>query len=144
MGVTEIHDFLQRQRYGVISSVSSSGQPQSALVGIAVTPQFEIIFDTLKTTRKYLNLTARPGCSFVVGWDNEQTLQLDGTALEPRDSELRRYQETYLLTWPECRSHLSWPGITHLVVRPNWLRFSDYNQSPPRIVELNFPADAFL
>jgi hypothetical protein len=137
MDQAAIYRFLIQHRYGVVSSISTPGTPQSALVGIAVTADIEIIFDTLKTTRKYPNLISRPSCSFVIGWENEQTVQLEGTAFEPQGAELAKYQQTYFAAWPDGPTRISWPGITWLVVRPTWLRYSDFNQSPPRIVEIS-------
>jgi hypothetical protein len=133
-----LHSFLVRYRYGVVSSLSSQGSPQSALVGIAVTPELEIVFDTIKSSRKYPNLVQRPACSVVVGWNGEQTAQIDGTAFEPKDAELRRYQEIYFATWPDGPDRLSWPGIAYFVVRPKWIRYSDYDQAPPQIEEITF------
>src|SRR5271155_5869071 len=62
MDLAGLHSFMVRHRYGVVSTVATPGVPQSALVGIATTPDLEIIFDTLRSTRKYANLIARPGC----------------------------------------------------------------------------------
>ena len=69
--------------------------PQSALVGIAIGPDMEIVFDTVRSSRKYANLLARPACSFVVGWTREKTVQLEGLATEPQGADLNRYQEIY-------------------------------------------------
>ncbi len=65
-------------------------------------------------------------------------MQFQGDAHEPSGAELAAYQEVYFKKWPECRSHLSWPGITYFVVRPTWLRHSDFDQNPPLIQEFNF------
>ena len=51
-----VHDFIATRKYGVISSVGPRGEPQSALVGIAVSDELEIVFDTVTTSRKYPNL----------------------------------------------------------------------------------------
>lgn len=67
MDQAAIYNFMAGFCYGIVSSVAADGSPQSALVGIAVTPQFEIVFDTVKSTRKYANPIARPRCSFAVG-----------------------------------------------------------------------------
>jgi len=134
-----LYEFLTRHRYGVVSSLSQSGTPQSALVGIAVTPQLEIVFDTLKTTRKYPNLIAHPNCSFVIGWENEQTVQLEGIAFEPHGAELAKYQQAYFAAWPDGAARISWPGITWIVIHPHWLRYSDFNQNPPLIAEISSP-----
>jgi len=136
-----IYSFMTQHRYGVVSSVSPNSVPQSALVGIAVTPELEIIFDTLDSTRKYRNLIEHPRCSFVVGWEGEQTVQYEGVATKPKGTELERFQETYFAVWPECLAHLSWPGIAYFVVTPRWIRYSDYDQGPPLIEEIAFEVD---
>jgi len=127
--------FLAQHRYGVVSSISAEGQPQSALVGIAITPEIEIVFDTLDSSRKYANLIARPACSFVVGWAGEQTVQFEGVASELAGQELKRCQEEYFAVWPEGKSHMNWPGIAYFAVRPVWIRYSDYDRNPPFIYE---------
>jgi hypothetical protein len=130
-----LHAFLASHRYGVVSSTSATGTPQSALVGIAVTTDLEIIFDTIQSSRKYANLVARPACSFVVGWAGEQTVQLEGHAFQPTGNALHFYQQTYYVVWPDGRKRQHWPGIAYFVVRPAWIRYSDYDQDPPLIEE---------
>jgi hypothetical protein len=31
---------------------------------------------------------------------------------------------------------MAWPGITWFVVRPTWIRYSDFDQRPPLIEEM--------
>jgi pyridoxine/pyridoxamine 5'-phosphate oxidase len=137
MDLGMLYSFMARQRYGVVSSVSSEGIPQSALMGIAVTPELEIVFDTVKTSRKYPNLVERAKCSVVVGWEGEQTVQFEGVAVELRGEELQRYQEIYFAVWPEGRERLRWPAIAYFVVRPRWIRYSDYERKPPLVAEIS-------
>jgi hypothetical protein len=93
----------------------------------------------LKSSRKYPNLMARPACSFLVGgWVGEQTVQYEGVAFEPTGAELDRYREAYFAVWTDGPARLSWPGIVHLVVRPRWVRYGDFDQSPRLIVEMRF------
>jgi len=139
MDRADIYSFMAGCRYGVVSSVAEDGTSQSALLGIAVTPQFEIIFDTLNTSRKYRNLVARPSCSLVVGWSGEQTVQYEGVAALPAGDELKSYQEVYFGTWPDGPARMTWPGLVYFVVRPKWIRYSDFDQSPPLIYESTFP-----
>jgi general stress protein 26 len=140
MTEADLYTFLSKHKLGILASVSDTATPQSALVGIAVTPQLEIIFDTTKDSRKYPNLIARPACSFVIGgWGTgEQTVQYEGIAEELKPPALARYQETYFAAWPDSLAHLSWPGIVYIVVRPTWIRYSDFDQRPPLIREFTF------
>jgi hypothetical protein len=136
MNKSSLHAFMGEHRYGVVSSLSAAGTPQSALVGIAVTDRLEIVFDTLRSTRKYGNLIARPACSVVLGFPGEKTVQLEGNAMEPEGAERTRYQEAYFSAWPDGRDRTGWPGMTYLVVKPTWIRFSDFDQRPPLIEEI--------
>jgi pyridoxine/pyridoxamine 5'-phosphate oxidase len=141
MDRTALYEFLARNRYGVVSSIYAEGEPQSALVGIAITSELEIVFDTLNSSRKYANLVARPACSFVVGWEGEKTVQLEGLAREAAGLDLERCQEAYFATWPDGKSRLRWPGIAYFAVKPVWIRYSDYDQDPPCIQE--YPIEEF-
>jgi hypothetical protein len=142
MTEADLYAFLVRCRFGVLGTICATGSPQSALVGIAVTPKLEIVFDTVKSSRKYPNLIARSACSFVIGgWGaGEQTVQYEGVAQELTPPDMERYLEVYFRAWPECLAHVSWPGIVYFVVRPIWIRYSDFDQSPPLIREFAFPA----
>ncbi len=135
MTQADLYSFLLHCKLGVLGTIGDRNAPQSALVGIAVTENLEIIFDTVKSSRKYSNLIARPACSLVIGWTGEQTVQYEGVADELNGSELHHYQGVYFQVWPECRSHVSWPGIVYFLVRPRWIRYSDFDQHPPEIRE---------
>lgn len=141
MTEAELYAFIQNCRFGVLATVSKSGAPQSALVGIAITEQLEIIFDTVKSSRKYPNLIARPTCSFVIdGWGAaEQTVQYEGVAEELASPAREQYQETYFKAWPDGPARMSWPGIVYFVVQPIWIRYSDFDRNPPLIREFSFP-----
>jgi len=131
----ELLPFLRKHRLGVQSTVSSSGDPQAAVVGIAVTSELEIVFDTVDTSRKCRNLRANPRIAFVIGWDQEITVQLAGIADEPTGKERERVLETYFAAYPDGPDRLAWKGITHFRVRPTWIRYSDFNV-PGKIVEV--------
>ena len=134
----DLYRFIAQHTLGVLSTTAQTNTSQSALVGIAVTPELEIIFDTVKTTRKYPNLKARPLCSFVIGWEGEQTVQYEGEAQELQGPELKRCHEVYFRAWPDGPSRLSWPGIVYFVVKPRWVRYSDFAKNPPLIEEFSF------
>lgn len=130
----ELVQVLRRYRLAVQATVAPNGAPQAAVVGFAVSDELEIVFDTLDTARKYRNLRADPRVALVIGWDDEITVQIEGVADFPTGQELARIRECYFLAYPDGRERLAWPGITHVRVRPAWVRFSDYTQDPPRIV----------
>lgn len=131
----DLYAFLAACKLGVISTLSASGSVQSALIGIAITKDIEIIFDTVKSSRKYSNLKNNPSCSLAVGWAGEQTVQYEGVATELEGAELERCQATYFHTWPDGPARLTWPGIVYFSVRPAWVRYSDFDATPPFIQE---------
>jgi pyridoxine/pyridoxamine 5'-phosphate oxidase len=140
MQEADLYSFIAQSKLGVLGSISNDGSPKAALVGIAVSPALEIIFDTVQSSRKYPNLIARPRCSFVIGWTAEQTVQYQGEAHVLKSPELERYQEVYFKAWPDGPARMSWPGITYFVARPAWIRYSDFAQDPPLIREFTFPS----
>jgi general stress protein 26 len=132
--------FLRSHRLGVQSSVSATGAPQAAVVGIAVTDQLEIVFDTLGHTRKAQNLRRDARIALVIGGlteGDERTVQLEGIADEPCGADLERLKRVYFAQYPDGPERQSWPGIAYLRVRPTWIRYSDFNKRPPEIVELD-------
>jgi pyridoxamine 5'-phosphate oxidase-like protein len=118
--------FLRRHRYAVQASSAADAAPQAAVVGIAVTDELELVFDTLSTTRKLLNLRRDPRIALVVGWDEGQTAQLEGVADEPSGDELRRLKSVYFAAFPDGPEREQWPDITYVRVRIGWARYSDF------------------
>lgn len=126
---------LREYRLAVVSTLAADGAPQSAVVGCAISDSLEIVFDTLEQTRKANNLRRDPRISVVIGWDRESTAQLEGVADFPTGPELDRIRAVYFQAYPDGRERLAWPGITHVRVRPHWIRWSDFVQQPPFIFE---------
>src|SRR5262245_8772649 len=131
----ELVAFLRRHRWAVQASRSAAGAPQAAVVGFAVTDDLEVVFDTLDTTRKAAKRRADPRIAVVVGWDEEQTVQLEGVADEPRGADLARLKRVYFAAFPDGPTREAWPGITYVRVRPTWVRYSDFRGPAPRVVE---------
>src|SRR5882724_1450819 len=120
----ELLAFLRRHRYAVQASTAADGAPQAAVVGIAVTDELEIVFDTLGTSRKAQNLRREPRVALVVGWDDEQTAQLQGRSDEPFGAELARLKRVYFERFPDAPAREHWPDITYWRVRVTWARYS--------------------
>lgn len=118
----------------------ANGALQSAVVGIAVSDDFEIVFDTLANTRKAQNLRGHPEISFVIGGlgnADERTVQYEGVADEPIGADRARLVDLYLSVFPDGKERQSWPGLTYFRVKPRWLRYSDFTTNPPDILELD-------
>ncbi len=123
-----IYAFLRQHKLAVLATASKTSLPEAALVGFAITPDLEIVFDTVKISRKYDNLIANPQVALVVGWENETTVQYEGIAAELTDKHPAIYRETYFSVWPDGRERAAgWPNLTHFVIKPEWIRYSNYN-----------------
>ncbi len=56
MEKTDILNFICQHDLCVLSTVSPANAPEAAVIKFAITPQFEIIFNTYTTYRKYAHL----------------------------------------------------------------------------------------
>lgn len=138
MDAKNLLEFLREHRLAVQASASATNKPQAAVVGYAVTDRFEIVFDTLGSTRKAQNLRRNAQLALVIGGliaGDERTVQYEGIADEPSGEELERLKNVYYAVYPDGQSRLSWTGLIYVRVRPTWIRYSDYNVDPPQIVE---------
>jgi general stress protein 26 len=132
--------FMRQQQYAVQASVSASGTPQAAVVGIVVSDRLEVFFDTLASSRKAVNLRHNSAIALTIGSLDDgaqRSVQLEGIADEPLGAELDRLLALYFETFPDGRERQAWPGITYFRVKPTWLRYSNYAADPPQIVELS-------
>jgi uncharacterized pyridoxamine 5'-phosphate oxidase family protein len=121
---SEIYDFIRGQTHGVLATVENGLRPEAALVEVAVTPDLEIIFDTLDVTRKCSNLRTNPHIAFVFAPHDPQTLQYEGIADEPSGEELSRLKEIYFSACPAGTHREGWPGLTYFRVKPRWIRLN--------------------
>lgn len=138
MSIAEVLAFMRQHKVAVEASVTADGRPQAAAVGVAITDSGEIVFDTVDTTRKAVNLARNRSIAFVIGgsqFGDQQTVQYEGVADFPAGPELERLKAVYYVAYPDGPSRLSWPGLTYIRVRPTWVRYTDYRVDPPRIEE---------
>ncbi len=138
MNVPEVFTFLEGERLGVLSTATNTGKPESALMGFAATPELELIFDTVKISRKYPILKENPLVAWVIGCTTEVTVQYEGIAEELEGRELTEYKRIYFRKFTDGPARENWPGIAYFVVRPKWVRFADYNPERRRIEEGKF------
>jgi pyridoxine/pyridoxamine 5'-phosphate oxidase len=123
-----LYDFIKPHTLAVISTLSMDNKPEAALVGFAISKDLEIVFDTVKTSRKYQNLLQNPAVAVVIGWDNETTVQYEGVATELTEPEADHYKEIYFKVYPDGRERaVTWPHIVHFKISPKWIRYSNFN-----------------
>jgi pyridoxine/pyridoxamine 5'-phosphate oxidase len=130
MTLEEIFDIAKTKRYLVVSTVNESGAPEAALMGFALTQAKEVVFDTLSTSRKAVNLARNPAAALVIGWDDNISLQIEGIARRPVGEDLVSAKAAYFREWPDGRARENWPNIAYVVVQPKWIRYSNYSGAP--------------
>jgi hypothetical protein len=133
---TDLLAFMRSHTYAVQASVSPPLAPQAAVVGVVVTDRFELLFDTFDVSRKVHNLRHNSKVAFVM-WTGERTVQYEGVADEPQGRELERLKRLYFERFPEGRDRQKWPGVTYVRAQPVWIRYSDFDQRPPLIIEFS-------
>lgn len=131
-----ILDFVKKQKLAVISTTTSNNQPEAAVIEFGETDQLELIFDTFLTSRKYKNLQTNKSVAFVIGWDENITVQYEGTAQEIKGEEAAKYQTIYWKKNPHAKRWLGREGITYFKVTPKWVRYSDLNENPWNVFEI--------
>ena len=134
-----VYNYIRQHQLAVISTIGNDGKPEAALVGIAVSTNLEIIFETLKTSRKYGNILSNHSVAIVVGWDNETSVQYEGEGeILGIGNAADNYRQTYYAAWPDGRERAeTWPGLVHIKVTPKWIRYSNFNE-PVVIKEMEF------
>ena len=130
-----IFEFINQQKLAVVSTINPKNKPEAAVVGIAISVNLEIIFDTVKTSRKYLNILHKPDVALAIGWNDEITVQYEGIAEVLRnDNEADNLREVYFRAFSDGRERAeTWPGLVHIKVTPKWVRYSNFKE--PQIIE---------
>lgn len=133
--VENLFGFLRSHPWAVQASVNSAHAPQAAVIGFALTPEREIVFDTERTSRKAQNLRANSRIALVVGWDDAQTAQIEGTVDEPTGAKLERIKAVYFDRFPDGVERAKTENIAFFCVTIDWVRYSDFRTVPPLLVE---------
>jgi general stress protein 26 len=134
-----IYSFIKQHNLAVLTTISKEERPEAALVGFAISEDLELVFDTVKTSRKYPNLLRNPFVAVVIGCDNETTVQYEGIATELSGPEAGYYKEIYFDVYKDGRERAeTWPHIVHFKITPNWIRYSNFND-PVVIEEMSAP-----
>ncbi len=60
----ELLSYMRAQPWAIEASVNPQGAPQAAVIGVAVTDRWELLFDTVTQSRKHQNLLKNPRIAF--------------------------------------------------------------------------------
>jgi general stress protein 26 len=132
-----IYEVIRRHQLAVLATGTQEHGPEAAVVGFAVTEQLEIIFDTINTSRKYRNMIDDARVALVIGWDEETTIQYEGTAVLLSGEGADLYKEIYYSVFPDGRQRAATsPNLVHFKVIPHWVRYSNFNE-PVMIEEMS-------
>lgn len=135
-------EFLHDHPMAAIATINiDAHKPESALVAFAEFDTFELLFETLGTSRKSANLKRNNAVAFVVGEDPKHhvTLQYEGEALPiPRGQREICIQHFLQKDTPCTEGFLRDPRVELYKVRPKWIRYSDYTGETPDITEISF------
>jgi uncharacterized pyridoxamine 5'-phosphate oxidase family protein len=131
-----LYNFIRKHKLAVLSTVTQDHLPQSAVIGLIVTEDLKLFFDTLSDSRKYQNLISNPAISFVIGWD-EETVQYEGKARIATETELKELLPEYFKVFPDgIDRNKNEKRIAYFCVDPNWIRYSDFRNKEAKIEEL--------
>ena len=135
---SELLPFARRHRLAVVATCSTSGMPQASVVSCLVTDAFELLFTAHREHRKVANLQADPNVSAVIGWDDAQTLQLEGSGellLGSAREAAQKFMADQGLELYEMRRRIE--GLQYIKMTPSWMRYSDFRINPARILTLD-------
>lgn len=130
-----LFEFARNHKLCVISTAANDF-PESALIGFVINKDLELVFNTETTTKKYKNLKVNPNVSIIIGFgENLKTLQCTGVAKELEGSEEGKILSAYADNLEFFRR---WKikYIKYFKVSLTWVRLSDYNEYPPKVIEL--------
>ena len=134
-----LYQFIEKQKYGVLSTITPDNKPESAYVGYVVSLDLKLFIDTISDSRKYRNILLNSKVSFVIVCENNITVQYEGIAKIPKDIDLDNFLELYFEFFPEGKyRNENWSNIVYILIEPTWIRFSDFSKITPHIEEIRF------
>jgi uncharacterized pyridoxamine 5'-phosphate oxidase family protein len=139
-----ILDFLQQQHVGVVSSIDSSGNPNSATVYFIVDEDYNFYFPTRPGSRKYTNISDNPNVSFTTtDAKGMTTVQLTGVAEEVAETAaiIQMIEKLLNVSTHHIQEVGRWiPPIKQLrdghfaliKIAPTWMRYGQFNKDTAR------------
>ena len=128
---------MKAHRTGVLATTSESGQPHASAVYYVCDDDFNIYFFTLLNSRKRAAMSQNPKVAFTVGaQDVPQTMQIEGVAVELRDTEeLSAHVEALTEVLTSNSTYyapimlLDRSELILVWIKPSWIRWADYTSA---------------
>lgn len=125
----ELIAYINARQFTVISTFGDE-YPESACIEFG-NDGLTLIFDTNRASRKFKNIQKSPKVSFVIGWEDERTVQYEGIAtLLEEGEELERLKQAYFKKSPDAQKWERTDGNAYFKVEPAWIRYTDLNTTP--------------
>ncbi len=136
--------FIKSHNLCVLSTVSPDGKSQSAVMAYIAKDDFTILMNTESSTRKVQNIIENNNVSVVIGGlDGGPSIQIDAQARIADNQQAQDAKEYMLSVNPDLKNYFTDTG-KFIVIIPQWLRYSDYSQTPQEIKEFflieNYPS----
>lgn len=133
----DVLKFIKSHNLAVVATVSAENKPQASVLEFGELDDLTIIVDMFKTSRKYKNLQSNNEAALVIGWDDDKTVQINGTAHELTGEKLKRAQKSYFTKNPRAKKWTNNPDIAYFAIKPDWVRYTDVSKQPWLIEEFN-------
>jgi pyridoxine/pyridoxamine 5'-phosphate oxidase len=133
-----VSEFIKQHPLAVLSTVTSDALPEAAVVGIHPGDNFEIIFGTFRTSRKYANLEKNPRVALVIGWDKGKTVQYEGEAKELPAQAVVEFEKAHMGQMSSAAKYASKEDAVFYKITPRWVRYTDASKDPWDNIEIRF------
>lgn len=125
MDRAEMIAFVRRHGLALVATRGPAGGAQTARFGVAITDRSEFVLEISKHSQKYANLVGFPQVALKVGADEPITVESEGIADVLTGSERDRCLRFFFQQFPAGRARATEPDITHVRIRPRWIRVKD-------------------
>jgi pyridoxine/pyridoxamine 5'-phosphate oxidase len=133
-----ILSFIDSKSLMTLATINNDGNPESAVVGFGQTDEFELIFSTSWLSRKAKNILNNQNVAVIIGWDDQGTVQYEGSARALSGDKIKKYSELYFQKNPKARLYKHDPNQRYFLITPRWLRFTELTTFPWPTTELRF------
>lgn len=135
MTIQDVFDFIKDQKLAVVSTVDENSVPESAVVEFGEYGEFNLVIDTFVHSRKYKNLIKNNEAAFVIGWNDDITIQINANAHLLDGEELEQAKESYFEKNPRAKKWDNCEEVAYFGFKPKWIRYSDVGMNPWHIEE---------